>query len=764
MIPVFLQQEYTGSEVTIPVASQSLGTLAPNYFAGCKSPALTVAQNNYWTPANTKYLYDPTGLSPVALSNAWSRDQEVTTYMRIGYVFLRLASGKAVYFNHNANAGSGSLDIGIVTGWTTGHLPGASGTYTSLYSTSNLDGIASGYQQADTTGLTLTFGVSGFDIYVKCNGVEFLRFTQIYQLAEGQIAIISLGEAQIGFRDTEFRFFVDKILYSRIPLGQFNLLDFGFSSATATGLISSHSTSLVLTGPSPFSVGDSVIVEIGQETGAGARGTIGVGGTWPALSYANATAMNADTSQLDGTWCWLQSTKGTARFSTSTNTWTLTDPNNWYAAVVYPKSLVAKVVAVAGNTVTLDTPSSTGSILANVYFDNWAIFDNLCGQKGAEIFAIMPSNIEVVIPQGSYAFSKMASVISRNDWRLIGSGVAFSTLFSPKGVPSQEVFFNACTNTNGLDSVANFTLRGNARFSGYGLNVTETADVHDQSYPPGVFMQSCTSFIVRNVAVFDVFQDAVGVEYGSNIWAYNCTATLTDGLQRYIQWLFQWSDTTGGGFVDCVVTSPILTAGFEIFRSSGVTMTRPVGNNATFSLNSAGLWYLDSPVCIVGPNTQYNELSFSYRNPIVNVSSNISPPNPTISQGGTIYNMHISMPLPINANKDILPGIIVNADNPNVIVLSDYTSVNTGAAPGLIVMGNYQPPSAAFGAAAVISTGVNTTVLGIRVIGTADSPSGYTNIFCNASGNSIVNCVADTITGNASGCKTNAQWIAGGGR
>ena len=56
-----------------------------------------------------------------------------------------------------------------------------------------------------------------------------------------------------------------------------------------------------------------------------------------------------------------------------------------------------------------------------------------------------------------------------------------------------------------------------------------------------------------------------------------------------------------------------------------------------------------------------------------------------------------------------------------------------------------------------------TTVRGIRVIGTADSPSGYTNIFCNASGNSIVNCVADTITGNATGCMTNAQWIAGGG-
>ena len=763
MMPLSFATQASGSRVTIPVAVQPLGTLTPNYFAGCTSPALTVAQNNYWTPANTKYLYDPTGLSPVALSDASSRDQEVTTYMRIGYIFLRLVGGKAVYFNHNANAGSGTLDIGIVTGWTTGQLPGASGTYVSLYNTSNLDGIAPGYQQANTTGLALTFGVSGFDVYVKCNGAEFLRFTQIYQLVSGQIAIISLGEAQIGFRDTELDFFVDRPLYSRIPIGQFNLLDFGVSTKTATGSITAGSTALNLTHTSPFKPGDSVIVEIGHEAGAGARGTVGVGGTWPSLSYANVTAMNADTSKPNGTWCWLQSTTGTARFSTGTNTWTLTAANDWYAAVVYPKSLVAKVVSVAGSVVTLDTAATVTSTSANVYFDNWAIFDNLCGQKSAEIFAIMPSNIEVVIPQGSYAFSKMASVYSRNDWRLIGSGVAFSTLFSPKGVPSQEVFFYVCTNTNGLDSVANFTLRGNARFSGYGLNVTETADVHGQSYPCGVLMWACTSFIVRNVAVFDVFQDAVGVEYGSNIWAYNCTATLTDGLQCYIQWLFQWADTTGGGFVDCVVTSPILTAGFEIFRSSGVTMTRPVGNNATFSLNSSGLWYLDSPVCIVGPNTQYNDLSFSYRNPIVNVNSNISPPNPTISQGGTIYNMHISMPLPINANKDILPGIIVNADNPNVSVLSDYTSVNTGAAPGLIVMGNYQPPSAAFGAAAVISTGVNTTVRGIRVIGTADSPFGYTNIFCNASGNSIVNCVADTITGNATGCMTNAQWIAGGG-
>ena len=236
---------------------------------------------------------------------------------------------------------------------------------------------------------------------------------------------------------------------------------------------------------------------------------------------------------------------------------------------------------------------------------------------------------------------------------------------------------------------------------------------------------------------------------------------MTEGLKRYIQWQFQWSDCTRGGFVDCSVTSPILTAGFEIFRSTGTSMTRPVGINATLSVNSSGAWLIDEPSVAIEANSQLDTLSFSERNPIVNVNNNIQPPSPSISRGGTIRNPHIDHRSPINANGDILMGIIVNAGTPSIEIVADYFDRNAGGEKGLIVMGDWREPSRLHGAAAVLSTGGNTYVRGVRIVGTA---KGYPNILVNGEASRAVSCIADTIVGEAHNCLTNAQWIAGGGR
>ncbi len=81
-----------------------------------------------------------------------------------------------------------------------------------------------------------------------------------------------------------------------------------FKNYSTTGTISGASNSLVVSSNPGFQIGDAIIVETGGEAGLGARGTKGVGGTWPTLSYANAAAMNADTSKPDGQHAWLLDT------------------------------------------------------------------------------------------------------------------------------------------------------------------------------------------------------------------------------------------------------------------------------------------------------------------------------------------------------------------------------------------------------------------------------------------------------------------------
>jgi hypothetical protein len=84
-----------------------------------------------------------------------------------------------------------------------------------------------------------------------------------------------------------------------------NLADHGVSTFSTTGTIGVSSNSLVVANASGFAVNDYLIIEVGGESGAGARGTVGVGGVWPNLSYATTGLMNADTGQTDGQYAYV---------------------------------------------------------------------------------------------------------------------------------------------------------------------------------------------------------------------------------------------------------------------------------------------------------------------------------------------------------------------------------------------------------------------------------------------------------------------------
>jgi hypothetical protein len=198
--------------------------------------------------------------------------------------------------------------------------------------------------------------------------------------------------------------------------------------------------------------------------------------------------------------------------------------------------------------------------------------------------------------------------------------------------------------------------------------------------------------------------------------------------------MFAASDSADCAFEDCEVDSEYLTAGFEGFRSDGIRFIRPVGRNASLSMNSTGNFVIQDARLIIQPRSQYNLESFHYQNPIVNINSNIQPPNPAMRMGGSIKNITITCEGYINSSNDLLRGIVINDNNPKVTIDG-----------GVMTYPDYAPPSVMPGACGVNSTGSNTQVRNLTVIGKVN-PHNYPGANIAVADGVVVGCKAELIT------------------
>lgn len=541
------------------------------------------------------------------------------------------------------------------------------------------------------------------------------------------------------------------------PATNVNLADYGVKTSVTTGTISAGSDALTLTSATGFAIGDQIIVELGGEAGAGLRGTVGVGGVWPALSYADATARDADTSQADGTYAWLETDGTVHRFVSGA--WEAIPETSYYTHKAQPKALVAEITDLVGNVATLSKTASVASTGASVYFDNEPVLTALVGEGGS----LTASDHILSLPAGSFAISGRIRFFERTCWTLKGQGPDATEIFSPKGVPSANIWLEQC---HGF-IVRDLHVRGNVADDGFGMWLTsETALLgNGHSYPRGVFYNICYGGLVQNVKATDVWQGGVATLFATDVWAVNCDVILSQGLREYIQWMMVWSDSTRGGAVDCTITSPHLTSGLESFRSRDVQFVRPVLVNASISLNSSGGTIIDAPSITVEANSQLSENSFSRYKSLIEINANIDPDEPLLLLGGQIRNPTIVQEGYINANQNVLTAINVAPEAVDIVVSGGYPS--NPAQGGLIQAPDYIAPIDGLytdGPRGFASDG-DATVTGIRVIGTPKpSPGSQSNSinFSDATKGTVTNCVADSIrAANQSGNQTNAEYLGG---
>jgi hypothetical protein len=559
-----------------------------------------------------------------------------------------------------------------------------------------------------------------------------------------------------GFRDITVRNFASQPLYSNYVQNVLDLRDFGLRAVYTIGSIAKDSTVLTLKQGLNFEVGDYVIVETDS-----IPGTKGVGGTWPVKAYATVAAMHADTLQTDGLYAWVEKNGNVYRWTNGT--WQ--QQTNYYLAKAIPLALQARITAIRGNALVLDTPAAVTVKNAHVYLDNAYVFNKLVRDPrydgeinfpevkdgGFDLSAITPANMTLHFPAGNFAVGRLLLLANHNGWIVQGAGKTSTQIFSPKGTPSSMILISSSPSTK----IRNLHLQGNARDSGYGLqwspnyrSVTQTDVEQDWGFPSGILFAVSHGSQADDLNVTDVFQKAVGTAFSDGVWANRIKNVMTDGLRTYVQWQFQWTDSSGGGCVDCSVTSPYLIAGFEAFKSRDVQFIRPVGTNASMAMNSAGNFLIQDARLTVKSMSQHPDKAFSEYNPLININSNIDQKHPYLALGGTINNTTMIQEGYINANNDILRGIVVNAYNPSIRINGGFYQ-----AP------NYRSPSKLNGPNGIGSTGADTIVDGIKVVGTVNTtlyPVG--NIHVNSG--IVRNCIADilAIETNAAveNCHTNS--------
>ena len=451
--------------VTIPVQSLSTGPQAANAFPGWESPPTTVFVSGAFGGAKgTRYMSVADSAFFVARTQDVSRDQEVTTFMERGSVYLRLTpGGRALAFSVSTETNGYGVHVldGLREGIANpaGVGPGGATVIGASFITPlpAIDDVP-GWNPASNADKAWTFGVEGFDVYLKYDGVEFWRSRQFYHLEPGRIALgAHPDQRHYGFRDVSAVHKASIALTSDLTAKIFDLSDFGMKSLVTTGSMEAGATTLTVARDPGFAVGDRICIAVGGEAGGGVPGERGVGGQWPRLLYANLPTRDSDRTQVPGKICGVLSNGNTYRWDGKV--WVSYDGNlRHYLGRIVPWAHVATITAISGTTFTLDEAATAATTGAAVYFDSAVLMANTL-QHAASGFT-RQTGATIRIPPGTdWCFANANIALGHEGLHIVGAGEAATVIVCPPGTMSRV--FNIVGAANG--GVRDLAFRGSCR-------------------------------------------------------------------------------------------------------------------------------------------------------------------------------------------------------------------------------------------------------------------------------------------------------------
>lgn len=415
----------------------------------------------------------------------------------------------------------------------------------------------------------------------------------------------------------------------------------GMSTFATTGSISSGTRTLVVADSSGFAVNDYIIIATGGESGGGAPGTTGVGGSQAA-----------------------------------------SDPlsDQHYDNTAHPRALLSRVSGKAGTTLTLSgsfPAASTGSTGANVYFDNYYIAEAAMNGVSASGFITWPS--------GSFAVGKrLVGEMTADNVTISGqgSGVTGSTTARTPGAIGTELFSPKGCSSFGIDianvddcEVMDFAIRGNAGVTGYGL------DDGSGNFlcPPGLwFSGDCNDCEVHHFVAIDSFQKGIGIDGGSGIFIHHCETYGTGPLLNYVQWMVQLYAHDSGVVEDCYCFCTKLNKAFESIVSPSTVFNRNFCRNMICSNNTTGGVVWTDTTIVLEADSYYNADSVHYAEPMMNCNGHFDPGNTVLMAFGVKwYNLTLIQEDYLSPVLDIFKGMDITSNYTGftwIVAGSSYTA------------------------------------------------------------------------------------------
>lgn len=545
----------------------------------------------------------------------------------------------------------------------------------------------------------------------------------------------------------------------------------GAKPLKTTGTISAGNLSLMTVADgSQFATGDSVIIELGGEAGAGMRGTMGVGGAWPPLSYVDEATLLADTTKAAGTYAFARDTG--AVFVSNGSGWISSSPYDYYYGTAYPLALTTTITK-SGNDFTLAVPATVPVTGATVWLNNTPKVQG----------TLNGTNTTLIFDTGEFAVASYIYVANQNDDVTIqGAGKLLTKLTTPKGVPSGGIFTNSGTNpaTIRRPRLRDLGIRGNAGLNGYAFGY---ADATSRGLPSPAYIFEVSGEGVASDILVEECWAGPSQSRSVNCWGVRNTVRLVAPTQRYFQWLINLSDCDGGGYIDAVVDSDWMASGIEFFRCFRPAFIRPVSRNGAFSTNTSGYWRFISPRIHIEANKQYPmpwteaqggpfQINYSVGKPFIDCNGNVGNTSgqgvDLLNYGGHIVDLQMTIDGFINTDRQLPIPIIVAPNYKLADGVSPSVSIHgKGGVKGFIKQPDYQDALGGTGNQSRWAIASDGTMSVWDMILTGLPAASYGVSISMAGDGLIQNCVVWSVSAGAgatlTGNQTPSAFVAGGG-